>query len=182
MSDSSTMISFCAHSFFVGKFHSFTLFVVGHSRSFMSAQPSYMTEGTVLAKIFTPLVSFATSPQNAPSLLISTLLVNALAFEIRLNLTYLILTYVLIAIYFALLWTYPIITANPSQTDLKKFTRHVFYASIFGGLALVILWSDFVRLQPALSSQIPLFPALSSTRASARAFIWFCKERISMPS
>ncbi len=97
-----------------------------------------------MAKISAPLVSFATSPQNAPSLLISTLLVNALAVEIQLNLAYLILTYLLIAIYFALLWVYAIVAVNSSQADLRNFTRHVFYASIFGRIALVILWSDFI--------------------------------------
>jgi len=95
-------------------------------------------------KVPAPLVSFATSPENAPSLLISTLLINALGFEMQLNLTYLILTYVLIAIYFVLLMLYAIGAADSSQVDLRDFARHVFYASIFVEIALVILWSDFV--------------------------------------
>lgn len=110
----------------------------------MSARTRYMIEGICLAKIPAPLVSFATSPENAPSLLISTLLINALAFEIRLNLGYLILTYVLITIYFGLLLLYAIMAVNSCQADLTNFNRHVFYASIFGGIALVLLWSDFI--------------------------------------
>lgn len=89
--------------------------------------------------------SFATSPENAFSIIILTLLVNVLATQGGLDIKYLFYPYAFIGLYLAALSRYGSIHGKELIANrLEKFNRHVFHAGLWSGLAVPLLWVDFL--------------------------------------
>jgi len=135
------------------------------------------------------LDTFATSPENAFSIIVATLLANVLgSVNIELNFPLLGVCFFLFAAYILLLIHYCGFR-GPSLSSAKQlqFNRHVFHAGLWVGVSGPIVWSTFLyphltydqvlasygtsilqlrSLLPALSFFLPLILLLSCQRAT----------------
>ena len=103
---------------------------------------------------------FATSPENSFSLIVGTLLFNALSFQSGLDLMYLVLPYAEVVAYILILYVYAFCKApSMSQDKQTGLNRHLFHTSLWGGLALIVLWQNFlyphIYLDEVLAAHLP---------------------------